>query len=307
MSAETNGRPEPFLSPADEVALRRRKLLQLAALLVVGFLLPVMRPASHRRGAPSKLVFESCERLFGRGVSPVARLDAGYPLLAAAVVAALAASGARSGRGVVMIAVAVWPGVLIMAMPQTDRLFAAAMDSLGGLVVLCLAFSLLAWVGLLVGARSQWHRPDSVAAGAIALIGGILQLAAVVLQVRVVLSLGPEWQRAGDGRGLPWEMILAAAAALCMTAAAVLCIASVWNKLPSKRRRAAATAFGLFVAGACGSAVAVMAFVLGAADASERTAAFLSLAKAYALGVGLLLVLTMGLTEIVIGAPRSPR
>ena len=224
------------------------------------------------------------------------------------VVAALAASGAKWGRGVVMIGVAVWPAVLVLAMPGSDRLFAAAADRLGGHVGLCLAASLLAWVGLFVGARSQWYRPDSVAAGAIALIGAILQLVAVVLQLRIVLVLGPEWlELAGKGRGWPWEMILAGVAGLCMTGAAVLCVAGVSYGSPSKRRRAAGEAFVLFIAGACASAAAVSAFVLRATDASERLAAVLSLAKAYTLGIGFLLLLTMGLTEIVIAAPRRPR
>ncbi len=297
MSAEANDGTGSSLPAGEEIALRRRRLLWLGAVLVVGFLLPLAGEFPGRGQSGRGVVFVNFEALLGRGVPWSMRFLAAYPLAAGLLVGAAALSGPGQLRGMLMILLALLPVPVFEAIPGGERFLAAVADGLYSRLGLLLAASLGAWLGLFVGARSEWYRPGSATAGAVALTGAALYVLATALGLAEALTLPSPWG------GWTWQAAVGVLSALCMACAAGLCVASVWCSAPSKCRGVAGAAFALLVAGTCCSAAVVAETLLKGADPSERLALGLFLAKSAAVGFGVLLLLAMGLTELVIGPP----
>ena len=299
--------PAPYLRAyvplSFEARLRSRNMILLGVVLLVGFLMPVVDGAD--------MVFPNFT-VFSAGGAPwqlfVIMLAPGVAGLAMILLACL---DRHPVRGVITIALPLLPILVLMTDEKVRLSFSFIFEEVAGEFVLAVVLLNLGWIGLLVGARSRWYRPRKPAAYWIGLAG------AIAFGVFLVLPIMP----ADAGRipavtairmlEVPPIRLVAfgvVAWIACTVLAGVLCCITGPGRSAGFARRRARAAFRLLAAGGIALGLCISIAMLQNAGAADAVAlVFTALVKFGCWGVGMILLLPTGITDLVVGpAPEQP-
>jgi hypothetical protein len=305
-------RPLRSSDPGDEA--RKRNLILLGVVILIGFFMPIAVEAGWRE---TRLVFLNFLVLQGGAPGEIV-LFCLYPLIAGAIVILLAMTAKGAGRSVTLLGLGILSVVLLLTLEGArgrgfvGRLLEDAPVSASA----SLLIGLLAAVGLFVGSRARHYRPASQAAAVIGIIGGILCLLNLVLPVLPpeagsILLLAPFKLLEFSGAAFVGLGVLAMMG--CLVAASVLCIVNVKPRRNSQML--AQVAFLLQVSGYAVYGFFMLVGIMGAGGSRGQGTALLLLIKMGCWIVGLLLLIPVGLTDLVVNltppgramAGREPR
>ncbi len=310
MSAEADEAAEGSPWVEREAARRRRNLLAVGVALVAVFLLP-----GGPRGGRIQEIFLSVGLLLESEVPALIRFSMAFPLLAGLVAIGLAFARAGRERGIAMAALGMLP-VLLLAGPGGHESYVTWLsgEALSGEArpetEALLVASLLSWPALLVAARCGWYRPKSLAAAVTAVFGAVCFLVALAVGLGQHVAASERAQtywRVSDEELA--TIVLAALAVACMLAAAVLCVAGALSRSRSKARSLAWAAFVSVAFATCFGLACSLPGLFDAPRDPEVTplTVLALLVKLAAFGLGAQLLLAMGVTDMVIGAPREAK
>ncbi len=306
----------------------------LAALLLFGCLLP--RIAAGPPDRPANVHFVNFEVMLDKHAPLGARLESGYPLLAAVLTIAAAAVLPGLARSIALLLVA---GAYLALTAADTQLRHAAGDLLRAIfdpVVTASVGVAASWVGLaglFAGSRARYVRPGSRISGKIGAIGAAAYLAGLVIPraqgwMPGFADVFGYWTAEGLlervpvfvpmlvlGNGdAPWQYRCAALAILLavffLIIASLLCL---WNIKP--RPASASRAHGAFwlwmahLGVACAGWAIIIAALMGKAGISELPDSYLDVpaldiplmfAKTLCFRYGMLLLLLMGAADLVV-------
>jgi hypothetical protein len=310
------------MSPEKERAKRRRNIVILGVVLLLGFLLPILVPRfqSSRPYDPDRISevtlkpkFVSFEAMAQEDMPGTAKFFILFPALAGitAVIVALVTDG--RARGAILLALFALLVIVMLSSRDVRVGFLEMARAMGGRLGTFMILSTVAWLGIFVGSRSRWYRPGSTAAMVIGIVGGILYLVVEVLPVLPdavgTISLVAPFKLLGQKR-----MVIAGLGGVvqlgCLIAASIVCFVNV--NLADQRRgqRLGRVAFRLLVGGAiaAGACFVLNGMVEAGRNVEEHLGLFIfsslfNLAKFLAWVVGVLLLLPIGLTDLVVGPP----
>lgn len=311
---------------------RRRNIMWLGGLMLIGFFMPVWSPLSEE---PWGLSVPNIQALFHASVAQpgdpghpayVACFLLAYPLIAAAALFALSAGAKPLVRGIGLTVL----GVLPWAVLWGDSFFrsndigssrgileALLRDHRGDGLVLWLwlvpfiIMGNLAWIGLFVGSRARWYRPSSQVAHAFGIGGATLFIACLVfplllnMSYRAFFPYSESWSDRADP-GLPVIFFYGLYAAWAfMAATVVFCLLnSARNDVETARRRAR-SAFRMFLLAhgvlALVLFVSVIVEVYGPGNSGFAIVGFIAFLKLLMLGAPVLLLIPVGLSDLIVG------
>jgi hypothetical protein len=299
---------------------RRRAFLWLAAVMFIGFFMPVWmvdRPGSDSGG--SGLVIPNIEAMADEGIGLTQLLTLLHPLLASLIVFGVAWWSKPRVRAIVVVALAVIPvaiGVWQITRVASEHGYDSPLrrflsssgfgegESFGTVLGIGL-LAILAWSALLVGVRARFYRPFSQAAYAFGVAGA--SLLGALLLVIVVSRLTPYHDNYRDasetvfyyGRQAAW---------VCMIVAAVLCLLNVPRNEATLARRRARQAFAAFLVAQVIFGLAILASVgvemygpSGYGREYLTVRGFLLMLKIFLLAGPVLLLIPFGLSDLIVG------
>jgi hypothetical protein len=293
--------------------VRRRNLIWLGVVILIGFLMPVLEVHGWRR-VEVRVNFMNFEVLGEERAPALAKIMCLYPGIAGVAVILLASLARGPGRSGALIGLGALPIIILLASEEARRSLAEIPAEAGGVIVLAL-LGVLAFIGLFAGSRARSYRPASQAAAVIGIVGGITYLVTLV-----VPALPPE---AGSIQLIAlfklfeskFAVIMALGALAqmgCLIAASIICIVNVRPRHDSESL--AGSAFTLLVTGSivAGSAyflnTLIVMFQAGREVPAEALAAMLLAVVKFGCWIlGLFLLLPMGVTDLVVNlTPAGP-
>ena len=299
--------PAPYLRAyvplSFEARLRSRNMILLGVVLLVGFLMPIVDGANFE--FPNFAVFSAAGAPWQMFVIMLAPGVAGMAMIL------LARLGRHPVRGIVTVALPLLPVLVLMTDEEVRRSFSFTFKNMSGELILAVLLLNLGWIGLLVGARARWYRPRRGAAYWIGLAG------AIAFGVFLMMPIMPA--EAGHiplitafkmFEAPPIRLVAFGVVAWidCTVLAGVLCLMTAPGKSADFARRRARGAFLLLIAGAAAFGLCAATALLQNARADDVVAPVLTaLIKFGCWGVGMILLLPTGITDLVVGpAPERP-
>lgn len=299
--------PAPYLRAyvplSFEAGLRSRNMIVLGVLLLVGFLMPIVDGANVK--FPNFAVFSAGGAPWQLFVIMLAPGVAGLAMIL------LAWLGRHPVRGIVTIALPLLPVLVLMLDAEVRRSFSFTFRDMPGEIILAVLLLNLGWIGLLVGARARWYRPRRRAAYWIGLAGAIAFMVFLMLPIMPAEAGHIPLITAFKMFEVPPMRLVAfgvVAWIACTVPAGVLCLMTDPGKSADFARRRAGGAFRLLIAGAAAFGLcAATALLQNARAAGVVTPVFTALIKFGCWGVGMILLLPTGITDLVVGpAPEQP-
>jgi len=271
----------------------------LAMMLLVGFLMPfvVDNYIAGRRQA----IFANLTILNDADESWESKLICLSPGIAGVVLLFLQALARHPVRGIVMVALALLPGLVLMSNEHVRESMKMSITFLPGDILLIQFLMLVAPVALLAGIRSRMYRPDSAASYWFGVAGAAAWFALLILPVLpselglmfllVPLKMIGQPDAGGPAMGLIVLIV-------CTTISGVMCIL---NRPSQDMLKAAGSAAGAFWTLAVGFFVGFLCII---GQVLNSFPGFVAVIKLTCWLLGMYLLLPSGIADLIIGHPH---
>ena len=322
----------PF-EPHIEIRRRSRHIMILGVLLVIGFLAPMltMKPVytGGRSGYPGRsscqmvsmrteFTFPSIEAAFGRNAHWLQRVVGLTPLLAGAGAILLACFVTSRLRGwgligawsIPVVATIVFIMSAVMSSPMLNKVggsvAASGANATAGYTMLALSAGVL---GIFVGSRARWYRPDSKPAFWIGRVGGALFVLGLLMPVlpksEGLLPLLLPFRMMAFGGVFVWLGFWLLVSMGLMVTAAVVCFGTGTDIPRYNAHQLSGRAFAFWKSSTLVLAGAVVLAVLWSIKCSlgMLPVVFFGGIQLVCCGVAWWLLLPFGVTDLVVGEP----
>jgi len=284
--------------PADPLIYR------LGIILLVAFFFPIIG---------DKIVFFNIVGLWERGVPGIVRIELLYPLLAGAALLVLAKKARSMGRAAALLAIGLFPFLLMLASSEVRSGLASITRNLpgGGATGAQFLLSALAIFGILGGAHASRIRPEQTLGANVAIAGAGLYFITLFIPVNRQLPIIAPFKvmTSRDPTGYAIMFLSGLTALACMVLVVLACVQCFrLSDAASDRVKTGNTAIKLwfaqfYVYGAFLLYTMIVGLSRARGDAGLMILSFLTaIGKFGAWVLGLLLLIPLGIAEFIIAA-----
>jgi hypothetical protein len=298
---------------AREGPRRKRNVLILGILLLASYFTPVVMPTGP---GGYKLEFIGITGLTMPQFPLAVRAFLLHPLVAGVATILLACLAGAYARGAALVVLGVIPATILLVSNEARAVLGELAAQPQAVAVLAvLAVHIVGLVGIHVGSRARWYRPDKRSAFGIGVAGGALLLLSLVLpclgeEGGWVLLAAPLKLIGADDAG--WMGIATLLYFCSLIAAAIVCFTNTHGRPYAERRVRAAWAFWLLVAswlclglGTVGQTIASFS-ENSIFDKSFVVVMLVNVARQLLAVIAAYLLIPFGLTDLVVGPAPAP-